>query len=175
MTMAIAHPEVARVADVEGTVLVLDRLLIQPPPFEPEAVVQRFCELAAAFRLSRVVGDRYAAEWVASMFRKYGMGYEASDADKSAIYTECLPLFSQRRVRLLDIPRLLTELRLLERRPRSGGRADSVDHPPNASDDAANATCGALLLASRLSVRAVLRGREKPRALSYRTDPIESF
>jgi hypothetical protein len=163
MTLAIAHPEVARIARAEGTRLVLDRVLIESPPFEPEAVVQKFCEQARAFGLTSVTGDRFAGEWVTAAFRKYGIGYEPSALDKSAIYCEALPLFAQNRVELLDIPRLLTELRLLERRPRSGGKGDIVDHPPRAYDDAANAACGALWLASQKSVRALVHGRSRPR------------
>lgn len=162
MKLAIAHPEVARIARAEGTRLVLDRLMVESPPFEPEAVVQRFCETARAFGLTHVTGDRFAGEWVAATFRKYQVSYEPTELDKSAIYRECLPLFAQGRVELLDISRLLTELRLLERRPRSGGRGDSVDHPPRAHDDAANAACGALWLASKKSVRALTRDRSRP-------------
>jgi hypothetical protein len=152
MVLAIAHPEAAKVANVYGTKLVLDRLLIERPPFEPEQVVQRFSEQLRAFGLVKVCGDRFAAEWVTGAFRKYSITYEPSESDKSAIYVDCLPLFAQGRVELLDIPRLLSELRLLERRPRSGGRGDLVDHPPRASDDAANAACGALWLASKRPV-----------------------
>ena len=55
---------------------------------------------------------------------------------------------------LLDHKRLITELRLLERKPRSGGRADSIDHPPGrAQDDCANTACGALWVASAKPVR----------------------
>lgn len=67
-----------------------------------------------------------------------------SSLDKSGVYSEVLPLFSQKRVELLDDERLLTQLRMLERTPRTGGRGDSVDHPPRAHDDIANAACGAL-------------------------------
>lgn len=165
MTLAIAHPEVAKFANAEGTRLILDRLLIQPSPFEPEEVVQRFCETVRAFRLSKVTGDRYAGEWVAGTFRKYEISYEPTELDKSAIYRECLPLFAQGRISLLDVPRLLTELRLLERRPRSGGKGDIVDHPPRAYDDAANAACGALWLASLRSVRALELGKQRPRSV----------
>ena len=83
------------------------------------------------------------------MARHFAIIYEHAELDKSAIYRGVLPLFSERRVELLDHPRLLTELRLLERRPRSGGRSDSVDHPPRAHDDCANAACGALWVTSR--------------------------
>ncbi|MES1195357.1 MAG: hypothetical protein ABUL58_00225, partial [Steroidobacter sp.] len=95
-----------------------------------------------------VTGDRYAAEWVASTFRKYQVRYEPSSLDKSAIYNEVLPLFTQQRIELLDNKRLITELRLLERKPRAGGRGDSIDHPPRAHDDVANTVCGALWQAS---------------------------
>jgi hypothetical protein len=60
-----------------------------------------------------------------------------------------LALFAQKRVELLDDKRLITELRLLERRPRAGGRGDGVDHPPRGSDDIANSACGALWQASK--------------------------
>jgi hypothetical protein len=56
-------------------------------------------------------------------------------------------LFTTDRVELLDLPKLATELRLLERRSRPGGKGDLVDHPPRGTDDIANATCGALWLA----------------------------
>jgi hypothetical protein len=151
MTLGIAHR-------TESNKVVLDRLLIQPPPFDPETVVQRFGEVVRSFGLSRVAGDAYAAEWVSGMFRKYGLTYEPSELDKSSIYVESLPLFTQGRVELLDVPRLATELRLLERRPRAGGKGDVVDHPPRASDDTANAAIGALWLASKKSLRAVERG-----------------
>ncbi len=161
-TIAIAHGETAKIAQVEGTKAVLDRLLIQPAPFEPEIIVQRFAEQLRAFGLGRVTGDRYGAEWVAASFRRYGIAYDACDLDKSALYVECLPLFTQNRVELLDIPKLLTELRLLERRPRPGGRGDFVDHPPRGTDDAANAAMGALWLAGRRAVKLMPQWNYQP-------------
>jgi hypothetical protein len=143
MTLAIAHREA-------GARVILDKVVVQPPPFEPEATVGRFCEVLSSYGLDSVSGDRYAGDWVSSAFAKHGVRYAPASDDKSAIYTECLPLFTQGLVELLDVPRLLTELRLLERRPRAGGKGDIVDHPPRASDDAANAACGALLLAAQM-------------------------
>ncbi|MGO9684706.1 MAG: hypothetical protein ACLPTZ_19375, partial [Beijerinckiaceae bacterium] len=90
-----------------------------------------------------------AGGFVEDAFRKLGITYLSSELDKSTIYNEALPLFAERRAVLLDDKRLLTELRLLERRPRAGGRADAVDHPPRGHDDAANAACGALALAAK--------------------------
>jgi len=140
-TLAIAH--------ADGHDLILDHLSVTRPPFDPESVVRRYAEQLQRYRLASVQGDRYAAEWVSATFGKYGIGYAASERDKSAIYSEVMPAFAERRVRLLDHDRLLTELRLLERRPRPGGRGDVVDHPPRASDDAANSCCGALLMVAQ--------------------------
>jgi hypothetical protein len=127
---------------------VLDQLHIAPAPHDPVEVARRFAAALQRFEIGHLIGDRYSAEWVASAFRAAGIRYEYCQLDKSAIYGEVLPLFSQKRVELLDDKRLLTQLRLLERRPRTGGRGDSVDHPPRAHDDIANAACGALWQAS---------------------------
>jgi hypothetical protein len=147
-TIAIAHQE-------RGGRVVLDRLLVQQPPFEPEEVTAKFAETLGAYGLRTVTGDRYSAEWVAAAFRRHAITYLPAEQDKSAIFVESLPLFAQGMVELLDSPTLETELRLLERRPRPGGRGDLVDHPPRGHDDAANAACGALVLASRQPVASV--------------------
>lgn len=150
MTLAIAHPQAAQtIPYVDSTRVVLDRLLVVQPPFAPEEVVQQFCDQLRSFTLTKVVGDAYAGEWVSAMFQKHGIRFETSPLSKSEIYLESLPLFAQNRIELLDIPRLLTELRLLERRPRAGGRTDLIDHPPRATDDAANSALGALVCASK--------------------------
>ena len=140
-TLSISHRDGQRV--------VQDRLLIEAPPFVPDEVVERYCEVLKSYGLASVTGDRYAAEWVSAAFAKHGINYTTVSKDKSGIYVESLPLFTARNVELLDVPKLETELRLLERRPRAGGKGDKVDHPPRASDDAANATCGSLWLAAQ--------------------------
>jgi len=121
--------------------------LYEKPPFVPDDVVSSFCEALARFGLSSVTGDRYAAEWVSASFAQHGVSYHAAHKDKSTLYVESLPLFTTDKVELLDLPKLATELRLLERRARPGGKGDLVDHPPRGADDIANATCGALWLA----------------------------
>jgi hypothetical protein len=150
MTCGIAHRD-------RDEKVVLDRLLVQPAPFDPQDTTSRFCETIRGFGLHSVVGDRYASEWVSRMFSKYGVRYEPADSDKSAIYVDALPLFTQNRLELLDIPQLVVQLRLLERRPRAGGKGDLVDHAPRAFDDLANSAIGAALLASRLSFARVTR------------------
>jgi hypothetical protein len=57
------------------------------------------------------------------------------------------PLFARGLVRLPNHPKLLRELRLLERRVHRSGK-DSVDHGRNGHDDYANAVCGVLQLLS---------------------------
>jgi hypothetical protein len=147
--LAIAHKEPGTRAEN----LVLDRLIVAPAPHEPTEVVSRFCAVLQQFNLRDVTGDRFGARWVTDAFKQYGIRYNHAELDKSGIYTEVAPRFAENRVELLDHPRLIAELRLLERRPRTGGRPDSVDHPPRAHDDCANAACGALWLAASRPVR----------------------
>jgi hypothetical protein len=141
MTLAIAHSE--------GTQVVLDAVRAAVPPFDPQKVVGEFAQVAARYRLNSVTGDRYAGAWVQTQFAAHGITYTPSELDKSSLYLAALPTFAQHEVTLLDHPRLLTELRLLERRPRMGGKPDLVDHPPRQSDDLANAACGVIALCSR--------------------------
>ncbi len=158
MCLGIAHQE-------RGGRVVLDKLVQTAPPFEPEQVIEHYAETLGAYGLRSVVGDRYAGEWVTGAFRRHGITYSPSDDDKSAIYVNCLPLFAQGMVELLDVPGLEVELRLLERRPRAGGKGDLVDHPPRGRDDAANTACGALLLASRQPTAGADAGPNVTRAI----------
>jgi hypothetical protein len=132
--------------------VVLDVLQAVAPPFDPETVVSRMAETLKSYGLSEVSGDQYAGEFVPAAFRRYGITYKPSELTRSEIYLETLPLFSQGRVELLDLPVLRTQLLLLERRTRAGGR-DSVDHPRGAHDDHANSACGALRLAAPSTIR----------------------
>lgn len=58
-----------------------------------------------------------------------------------------LALLNSGQVELLDDRRLVAQIRGLERRTAWGGR-DSIDHGPGGHDDLANATLGAVLLAT---------------------------
>jgi hypothetical protein len=144
--LAIAHKEPGTRAEN----LVLDQLIVAKAPHEPHEVVARFGAVLQRFYIRRLVGDRYASGWVTNAFKHVNVLYQPSELDKSAIYREVAPLFAEKRVELLEDKRLITELRMLERRPRAGGRGDSVDHAPRSHDDAANACCGALWLASSM-------------------------
>ena len=117
--------------------------------FDPHEVTRQFAALCKEYRIREVVGDAYAAQWVAGTWRETGIDYRKSPLPKSAIYLECMPLFTRGLVRLPDHAKLLRELRLLERQTHRGGK-DSVDSPKNAHDDFANAVCGALQLVGRI-------------------------
>lgn len=142
-TLAIVH-QVPGKGDTPER-LVLDAVRTVAPPFDPEIAVQTMAATLRDYGLDEVSGDQYAGEWPVSAFRKHNITYRPSDRSRSEIYLEMLPHFSRGAVELLDLPALRTQLLLLERRTRSGGR-DSVDHPRGAHDDIANSVCGALLM-----------------------------
>lgn len=143
-TLAIAHVE-----EEDRSRVVLDVCRGRRPPFSPEDVVRDYATLCKRYNCFRVSGDRYAGEWVSSAFSAQGLAYDTSSLPKSAIYLEAEPLFAQGAVQLLDLRPLLVELRQLERRPAGRLGRDSVDHPPRAHDDHANAACGAVWLAAK--------------------------
>ena len=108
--------------------------------------MQEFAGVLEAYQVSTVSGDRYAGEWPREQFRKHGIDYLPSEKAKSELYLELLPAINSGLVDLLDNPRLLSQLRGLERRTSRIGR-DAVDHGPGAHDDLANAVAGALVCA----------------------------
>ncbi len=136
-TLAIAHMEIDGIA-------ALDAVREVRPPFSPDGVVEEFAALLKSYGVSRVKGDAYAGMWPRERFSVHGIDYEVSKKNKSTIYGEFLPALNGLRVRLLDIPRLVGQLVMLERRTARGGR-DSIDHEPGTHDDVANAVCGVLV------------------------------
>ena len=142
MTLAIAH----RVGDM----VILDATREIQPPFNPDAATMEFSTVLKAYGVAKVIGDRYAGEWVREPFRRHGVDYQLSEAPKSDIYRDALPLFNASRAQLLDLKRLINQLCSLERRTARGGR-DLIDHPqhPGAHDDLANAVCGAFVMLER--------------------------
>ena len=76
-------------------------------------------------------------------FQRAGITYIQSDMPKSQLYLESLPHWMRGCLSIPDHPKLIRELRLLERRTGRSGK-DAVDHPRGAHDDYANALCGCL-------------------------------
>jgi hypothetical protein len=142
VVLAIAHRE------RDGRA-VLDVLREVRPKFSPSGVVTEFAQLLRGFRISRVTGDHYAGEFAREPFRLAGIQYEVSERNKSDIYRDFLPLINSGNVRLLDVPKLVSQLCQLERKTGTAGR-DTIDHPKGSAfhDDLANAAAGALLMCS---------------------------
>jgi len=149
LTLGIAHAEM--------DTAVLDLAHEIRPPFNPQTAITDACKLLKEYGCSEVTGDRYAAGFVVEAFRKNGIEYRYSERDRSAIYLEALPLFTSGRVRLLDNRRLVSQFASLERRTARSGK-DTIDHPPGAHDDLANAVAGVLANVStrKLSMMDVL-------------------
>jgi hypothetical protein len=139
MTLAIAHKE--------GEIAVLDCIREVRPPFSPEGVVTEFAEVLKSYKITRVVGDRYAGEWPREQFAKRGIRYEPSKDPKGTLYLNVLPLLNSAKVRLLGEKRLVSQLVGLERNTARGGK-DNIDHARGGHDDIANAVAGALLSAT---------------------------
>jgi hypothetical protein len=138
-TMAISHRE--------GERIFIDAIREIQPPFSPEAVINEFAALCKQYRVSRIVGDKYAGDFPRELFRKRGIEYRCSDKTKSDLYRDMLPLLNSGRVVLPKSDRLVNQLCGLERRVARSGK-DSIDHAPSAKDDLANAVAGAAEFAS---------------------------
>lgn len=136
------------IAHREGRAVVIDLLRRYRPPFSPHDVCHRMSEEAKRYGVRRVVGDNYAAEFVARAFDGEGLDYVKSEKPKSNLYAELLPRLCSAEIELLDNPALVGQLAGLERRTRAGGR-DIIDHPAGGHDDLANAVAGAADVAGR--------------------------
>jgi hypothetical protein len=137
----------AAVAHRDSDDVILDRLVEIKAPFNPGAAVGEIVAVLKEFGLTRVSGDKYAAQWTVSEFQKHGVKYVHSMLDRSAIYIAALPLLNSAKAQLLDSSRLVNQLCALQRRTGSSGK-QTVDHPRNGADDLANSTMGALMLAA---------------------------
>jgi hypothetical protein len=104
-TIAVAHKE--------GQLFVVDLVRGTKGAFNPQQVTEEYAKLLRDYHIGNVVGDHYAAQWVAAEWRRNNISYVRSDLPKSAIYLEVLPLFARGLVRLPNHATLLRELRFL--------------------------------------------------------------
>jgi Phage Terminase len=110
--------------------------------FSPEETVKRFAEVLKSYGLSRVTGDRYAAQWPVEAFRKHGITYQPAELNRSQIYAAFEPLLNSGRVELLDHPKLLQQFIGLVR------KGEKIDHSSGEHDDHSNAAALACVLAA---------------------------
>ncbi len=59
------------------------------------------------YRVSRVIGDRYAGEFPRELFRKHGIAYDLAKQTKSELFRDLLPLLNSGRIVLPHNDRLL--------------------------------------------------------------------
>ncbi|WP_298106321.1 hypothetical protein [Bradyrhizobium sp.] len=137
-TCAIAH-------DFQG-IAVLDCVVEIPPPFNPMEAIAQVAAVLREYGVTETEGDAYAAGFNSEAFAACGITYRSTARDRSAIYTDALPLFTSGRVRLIDNRKMINQFAALERRTSSSGR-DRVDHGPGGHDDLCNAAAGALVAA----------------------------
>jgi hypothetical protein len=116
-------------------------------PFDPESATEEIAQLLALYKIDETTGDRYSGQWCAQAFEKRGVRYEHAEQNCSQLYLEMLPRVNARTIRLLDHPRAINQICMLERRT-TRGRGDMIDHPIGAHDDIANAIAGLCGLAS---------------------------
>lgn len=141
------------VAHKEGRKVVLDHVGVWKAPFNPYSVVSAMARELKRWRLKRVVGDNFGAEFVAGAFAASGVGYHRAELPKSQLYRELLPRLCSGEIELLDDERVVSQLAGLERRTRAGGN-DVIDHAPGGKDDAANAVAGVCFSVGRTARRA---------------------
>jgi hypothetical protein len=127
--------------------IVLDAIRATRPPFDPAEVVKEYSQFLEAYGITGIVGDNYGGEWPKAEFAKHGITYDLSEKTKSELYLAAIPVFTSKRIHLLDIEKMKTEFRRLERRRGRSGK-DSIDHPPRGSDDIANSVAGVIYLVS---------------------------
>ena len=138
-TLSIGHCE----GSGSGSFYVCDVLRGRYPPFDPASVVEEYASVLRDYKVHSVTGDNYSASWCESAFVKAGIKYVRSDMNKSQLYIEALPIFMRQALSIPNHPKLIRELRLLERRTSRLGK-DVVDHGKRGSDDFANSVAGLL-------------------------------
>lgn len=136
MTLAIASKQ--------NGIATLDAVRERKPPFSPDDVVTDFAKLLKSYGITKVLGDKYAGEWVKEPFKAHGITYDSAAKPKSDLYRDFLPLVNSRKADLLDHPKMMQQFLGLERRTARSGR-DSIDHNPGGHDDICNAVAGAIV------------------------------
>lgn len=134
-TLSIAHKE--------GDATIID--LVRGRRGSPADCVREYADLLKEYGIRAITGDRYAGRWPSDEFRRHGISYLASELDRSGLYLEFLAALNAGRVELPPDSDVARQLAALERRTSRSGK-DTIDHPPNGSDDRANAVAGVVAM-----------------------------
>jgi hypothetical protein len=114
MTMAISH--------MEGDVAILDCVRERRPLFSPASVCEEFSATFKLYGLARVTANHWGTGFVKEAFANSGVECLQCAKPKSDLYLELLPMLMSGKVRLLDNPRLISQIVSLERKTARGGR-----------------------------------------------------
>ena len=153
-TISIGH--------IEGDHAITD--LVRGLNGSPAEIVAEYAAILKRYGINRVTGDRYAGRWPRDEFQTYGIAYDVSEMDRSALYIEFLARLNSGRVELPPCEKTVRQFAGLERRTSRSGR-DSIDHPPGGHDDRANAVAGVVahMAQRRGSVGMILRKKHQNR------------
>jgi hypothetical protein len=138
---------VCAVGHLDDDMLVVDCVREITAPFDPESATEEIAQMLAPYKVDKTTADRYSGQWCAQAFEKRGIKYEHAEQNCSQLYLEMLPRVNAKTIRLLDHPRAINQICMLERRA-TRGRGDVIDHPIGAHDDIANAIAGLCGLAT---------------------------
>jgi hypothetical protein len=114
------------------------------PPFNPQSATAEVSKLFKEYGVHTAKGDRYAAGFSVEAFQRCGIRLEYTERDRSAVYSDALPLFTAGRARIVDSRKLVTQFASLERRPSPSGK-DRIDHGRDGHDDLCNASALAMV------------------------------
>jgi hypothetical protein len=128
----------------DGDAVVLDVLRRWPSPHNPESVIAEAAATLRTFGVYRVQVDRFAGEFPAAAFARHSITATTAKRTTAEHFLELLPHVNAGRLRLLDRPELLRELRGLERRRGTAGK-DAITHPRGSHDDTAAALAGVVV------------------------------
>lgn len=133
------------ISHLEGERVVIDVVRSRAPKFNPDEVTSQYCDLVKDYGINKVYGDKFSGDWASNSWDKHGIDYMRSEKTKSELYLEAESPFNTERVELPDKELLITQLKNLVRKTRSGGR-DSVDTDSGQPEDEANVIAGVVWL-----------------------------
>lgn len=151
----------------KGKQLVLDAVRQWVPTpglsLDPKEILKEVAELCRTYRVMSVYTDQYQFESLRSLALDEGISLEPvrfTATKKSSIYGNLHQLVHQKRIRLLDHPETLHELRSLERRLTAGGVVQ-VSAPEGHHDDLATVVA----LVAHAAVWLLPEGEPEPETL----------
>lgn len=130
---------------LENEKVIIDIVRSRAPKFNPDEVTAGYCDLAKAYKINKVYGDKFSGDWASNSWAKHDIDYERSEKTKSELYLEAESPFNTERVDLPDKELPITQLKNLIRKTRSGGK-DSVDTDSGQPEDEANVIAGVIWL-----------------------------